>query len=188
MLTDKIFELLMEYKDYEDWNKNNPNIENIVERINGISYSNGEKPNLLDHYHMSHLNICSFEKFGRRCCPLKKDEVKRLENLLIRVKKPKLYGDVLEFVEWLLKNYPFGGFDYKDHCWFSEEMRINLHTSKTSLSNEPSFPQIEKVRFFDSYYELLYFENLLPHWCQFIRETIKYYETNTNEMRYENVT
>ena len=77
--------------------------------------------------------------------------------------------------------------DYKDHCWFHEEMKIYLFTSETQISNQPSFPQIEKVEFFKSYYNLMYFENLLPHWCQFIRETIEYYENNIKEMRFKNV-
>ncbi len=159
MLTDRTVELITEF---EGW----------------------EYPN--NHQHKSDRGVTTFDHWGGvginhyyEDKVLNKDEQQRLEKLLIQKPRSEIYEVVSNFIKWSLRNFPFEGYDYKEHIIFNEEYeyyylgRRKSSIDGTSLEDECHFNPTNRLYFWDKHYRIEYFEKTLPHYVESLRRLLE---------------
>lgn len=161
MLTEKTVELIT---DFEGWEY--PNLHKHKFDIEGVLYTSVDKWSdwgLGGYYEDRVLN---------------KDEQKCLEELLIQNPKSEIYEVVSEFIEWVSTNFPFDGYDYKDHMVYflrEEYYHLGRRTSSidgTSIENDLFFTHKDCLQFWDKHYKIEYFEKTLPHYVESLRRLL----------------
>ncbi len=115
---------------------------------------------------------------------LNEDEQNQLEELLRQNPKSEIYEVVSNFIQWVLRNLPYEGVDFKDHLIMYMEYEYYYLGRKESSYVRGNLPTIFKdndwfgnsvsrVSFWDRHYRKEYFEKTLPHYVETLRELIQ---------------
>ena len=162
MLTLKTVELITNFDGWEY-----PNFHRHKEIIDGHTITTVER------WSCSYVSVYYEDK------SLNKDEQKSLEELLIQNPKSEIYEVVSDYIQWVLKNFPFGGYDNKDHMfdyWMYEYFylgRKNCSVDETPFNEVNGFNDSKcRVHFWDKHYRTEYFEKTLPHYVETLRRLL----------------